>query len=271
MLQEACRRASDELAWEGEMYEVDRNTVRGGKTVYGAAVGILVLDTKFPRMPGDIGFAGTWPFPVLYKVVRGATGERVTTAKANDRSTGLLDAFLKAGAELVDEGADGLTTTCGFLSLYQKELAAHCGVPVAASSLMQIPLVERLLPPGKRAGVLTFDASRLTREHLVAAGASPDTPVVGTENRREFWRYMAQEGKSVDIAAARVDIIDAGEELVARHDNIGAVVLECTNMCPFTRALHYRLGLPVYDIYAFVKWFQAGLDPRGFNLPGDPL
>jgi hypothetical protein len=163
------------------MFEIDRNTVRGGKTVYGAAVGILVLDTKFPRMPGDIGYAPTWPFPVLYKVVRGASGERVTTAKPDDHSTGLLEAFLKAGGELVAEGADGLTTTCGFLSIYQKELAAHCGVPIAASSLMQIPLVERLLPPGKRVGVLTFSASRLTPEHFFAAGAPPDTPVVGME------------------------------------------------------------------------------------------
>ena len=93
------------------MFEIDRNTVHGGKTIYGAAVGILVLDTRFPRMPGDIGYAPTWPFPVLYKVVRGASAERVTTAKPDDYSTGLLDAFLKAGAGLVAEGADGLTTT----------------------------------------------------------------------------------------------------------------------------------------------------------------
>ena len=61
------------------MFEIDRNMVRGGKTVYGAAVGILVLDTKFPRMPGDIGYTPTWPFR-LYKVVCGASAERVTTA-----------------------------------------------------------------------------------------------------------------------------------------------------------------------------------------------
>jgi hypothetical protein len=157
------------------------------------------------------------------------------------------------------------------LSIYKQELAAHCSVPVAASSLMQIPLVERLLPPGKRVGVLTFSASRLTPEHFVAAGAPPDTPVVGMENGHEFWRFMAHEEKTADIAAARADILAGGEELVTRHDNVGAVVLECTNMVPFTRALNKRLGLPVYDIYAFVSWFHAGLNPRGFNLPGDPL
>lgn len=143
------------------MVDHDPNRAYGGKTVYGACVGILMLETRFPRIPGDIGHAATWPFPVLYKVVRGATGERVTTAKPNDRSTGLLGAFLAAAAELVQDGADGITTSCGFLSIYQRELAAHCGVPVAASALMQIPFAERLLPPGRRVGVLTFSASQL--------------------------------------------------------------------------------------------------------------
>jgi hypothetical protein len=253
------------------MVDADRNQAHGGKTVYGACVGILMLETRFPRIPGDIGHAATWPFPVLYRVVRGATGERVTTAGANDHSTDLLDAFLAAGAELVQDGADGITTSCGFLSIYQRELAVHCRVPVASSALMQIPFVERLLPPEKRVGVLTFSAALLGPDHLAAAGAPPDTPVVGTERGREFWRAMAHDEVTLDIAAARQDILVAGEELVTEHPEVGAVVLECTNMVPFARALRQRLQMPVYDIYSFVTWFHAGLSPRGFGLPGDPL
>ena len=85
----------------------------GGKTLYGARVGILMLETQFPRIPGDMGNAETWPFPVLYKVVPGASPRRVVCEKA----AGLLDEFLAAAAELVRLGADGITTTCGFLSL----------------------------------------------------------------------------------------------------------------------------------------------------------
>jgi Asp/Glu/hydantoin racemase len=255
----------------GRMSEMERLKAHGGKTVYGAAVGVLMLETRFPRIPGDIGHGSTWPFPVLYKVVPGATGELVTTAKEGDRSTGLLDTFIQAGKELVRDGADGLTTSCGFLSIYQKELAAECGVPVAASSLMQIPLVERLLPPGKRVGVLTFQAERLTPAHLCAAGASGETPVVGMERRREFWRYMAESRDELDVMAARQDILDGGRELVTMHRDIGAIVLECTNMVPFARALSAHVKLPVYDIRGFISWFQSGLDPQGFGLPGDPL
>src|SRR5437899_3206949 len=170
----------------------------GGKRVYGASLGILMLEARFPRIPGDMGNALTWPFPVLYKVVPGASPRRVVF----DKAEGLLDGFLDAAAELVRLGADGITTTCGFLSLYQREIAAHVGVPVATSSLMQIPLIERVLPPGRRVGVLTVSAASLTAEHLVAAGADPATPVVGTDGGSEFTRVMLDDDERLDAAAA---------------------------------------------------------------------
>src|ERR1700686_1703998 len=175
----------------------------GGKAIYGAALGILMLEAKFPRVPGDMGNAETWPFPVLYKVVPGASPRRVVCQKAE----GLLDQFLAAAAELVRLGADGITTTCGFLSLYQQEIAAHVGVPVATSSLMQIPFIARVLPPGKRVGILTVSAANLTGQHLRAAGADPETPVVGTDGGSEFTRVMINDEERLDVAAAERDIL----------------------------------------------------------------
>jgi hypothetical protein len=233
----------------------------GGKTLYGAAVGILMLETRFPRIPGDMGNAKTWPFPVLYKVVPGASPRRVVCEKA----AGLLDEFLVAADELVRQGADGITTTCGFLSLYQQEIAAHVRVPVATSSLMQIPFIERVMPPGKRVGVLTVSAANLTREHLRAAGADPAIPVVGTDGGTEFSRVMINDEERLDIAAAERDILAAGDALVTSHDGIGAILLECTNMVPYARALSQHLRLPVFSIYTFVTWFQSGLSPRDFG------
>jgi hypothetical protein len=240
-----------------------RRIAWGGKSLYGAKVGILMLETRFPRIPGDMGNAETWPFPVLYKVVPGASPRRVVCNKA----AGLLDAFLDAAEELVRLGADGITTTCGFLSLYQREISAHVGVPVAASSLMQIPLIERVLPPGKRVGVLTVSAANLTGEHLLAAGADPATPVVGTDNGGEFTRVMINDEERLDAAAAERDILAAGNALVTGHPDVGTVLLECTNMVPYARALSERLRLPVFSIYTFMTWFQAGLVPRNFGHP----
>lgn len=236
----------------------------GGKAVYGARLGILMLEARFPRIPGDMGNAETWPFPVLYKVVPGATPQRVVRGKA----AGLLQPFLDAAAELVRLGADGITTNCGFLSLFQRELAAHIGVPVATSSLMQIAAIERILPPGRRVGVVTISAESLGPEHLRAAGADPETPVVGTEGGREFTRAILGDEERLDVAAAERDILDAGDALLARHPEVGAVLLECTNMVPYARALRQRLRLPVFSIHSFVAWFHAGLQPAEFGHPG---
>jgi hypothetical protein len=235
----------------------------GGKAVYGARLGILMLEARFPRIPGDMGNAETWPFPVLYRVVRGASPQRVV----NEKATGLLGAFLEAGRELVALGADGITTNCGFLALFQRELAAGLGVPVASSSLMQLPLVESLLPPGKRAGVLTVSGASLSAAHLEAIRLPPDIPIVGTEGGREFSRVLLGNEERLDVAAAEADILDAGAELVRRHPEVGAIILECTNMCPYARRLREATGLPVYDIYSFMSWFHAGLRPRDFGHP----
>ncbi len=239
---------------------------RGGKAIYGAPLGILMLEAKFPRIPGDMGNALTWPFPVLYRVVKGASPERVVLNGAS----GLLDDFLAAAAELVAEGAEAITTNCGFLSLFQRELAAHVRVPVATSSLIQVPWVQATLPPGKRVGIITVSARSLTPRHLNAAGVPLDTPLIGTENGREFFRVLILgEKQEMDIAAAAKDILDAGRMLVARHPDIGAVVLECTNMPPYAHALREVLTLPVYDIYSLVTWLHAGLRPRNFGPPAD--
>jgi hypothetical protein len=132
---------------------------------------------------------------------------------------------------------------------------------------MQIPFIERVLPPGKRVGVLTISAASLTGEHLRAAGADPATPVVGTDNGSEFTRVIINDEERLDVAAAERDILAAGDKLVASHQGIGAVLLECTNMVPYARALSERLRLPMFSIYTFVTWFQSGLVPRDFGHP----
>jgi Asp/Glu/hydantoin racemase len=235
---------------------------KGGKALYGAPLGILMLEARFPRIPGDMGNATTWPFPVLYRIVKGATPESVVLKGA----AGLLPAFLEAAAELVHHGAEAITTNCGFLSLFQEELAAHVKVPVATSALLQVPWVQATLPPGKRVGVITVSAASLTPRHLEAAGVPLDTPFVGTEKGREFFRVLILgEKDDMDVAKAEQDILDAGKSLMTSNPDVGAIVLECTNMPPYAAALREALGVPVHDIYSMITWFHAGLRPRRFT------
>ncbi len=233
---------------------------KGGKSVYGASLGILMLDARFPRIPGDMGNALTWPFPVHYRVVRSASPDRVVRRGAE----GLLDDFVAAARELVADGVDGITTNCGFLSLFQEEIAAAVNVTVATSSLMQLAMVDALLPPGRRAGILTISGSTLTPAHLEKAGVPPGTPIGTTEGGREFTRAILDNELELDVDLARQDNVEAAQALVAANPGLGAIVLECTNMVPYAADVAAATGLPVYSIYNFVCWFQAALAPRRF-------
>lgn len=236
--------------------------VTGGKAIFGASVGILMLEARFPRIPGDMGNAQTWPFPVLYNVVRSASPDRVV----RNRAEGLLDSFIAAARELVADGADGITTNCGFLSLFQNELAEAVGVPVASSSLMQVAMVNQLLPPAKRAGVLTISGSTLSDAHLTAAGVPPDTPIGTTEGGREFTRVILDNEDTLDVDAARQDNVDAARALCDAHSDLGAIVLECTNMTPYAADIRAATGLPVFTMADFVIWFQSSLAPRRYSV-----
>ena len=240
----------------------------GGKTVYGASVGILILETRFPRIIGDIGNAMTWPFPVQYRVVRGATPDAVV----RKGGAGLTQLFIDAAKDLVASGVDGITTNCGFLSLIQDQVSAAAGVPVATSSLMQVPMVQALLPKGKRVGIITISKDSMTQAHLKAANVPLDIPIVGTDGGREFNRAILDDEVSMDFAACRLDLLDGAKDLLDSYDDIGAIVLECTNMVPYAAEIRKITGLPVYSIYTFVTWFQSGLMPRQFGAElHDPL
>lgn len=235
----------------------------GGKSIYGASVGILMLDARFPRIPGDMGNALTWPFPVLYRVVRGASPDLIVRQGAE----GMLGPFIDAARDLVRDGADGITTNCGFLSLFQEELAEALPVPVATSSLMQVAHVNQFLPKGKRAGVLTISGSTLTPAHLEKAGVPADTPIGTTEGGDEFTRAILNDEAELDVDAARVDNVAAAMALKADHDDLGALVLECTNMCPYAADIREATGLPVYSMVTLVEWLHASLAPRRFAAP----
>src|SRR5215216_3062485 len=114
--------------------------LRGGRTVYGQALGILMLDTRFPRPPGDVGHAATWPFPVCYRIVQGAQPHRIM---GETPDPALLAPFVEAARELEAAGVRAITTSCGFLAAFQRELAAAVSVPVLTSALLQVPLAAR--------------------------------------------------------------------------------------------------------------------------------
>jgi Asp/Glu/hydantoin racemase len=238
--------------------------VRGGFNQYGFTVGVLMLDTHFPRIPGDMGNAQTFPFPVRYHRVAGAEPDLVVRRGAE----GLLPAFVEGARALEREGVGAITTNCGFLIKYQAQLGRAVHVPVFTSSLLLVPLVHRMLSPGARVGIMTVNASTLTPEHLAGAGIGPEVPlaVVGMETEKEFTRVMLDNELELDVDLAREEHVRVARRLVSEHADVGAIVLECTNMPPYAADIQRETGRPVFDIVSLVSMLHgalaAGQPPR---------
>jgi len=197
-----------------------------------------MLDTAFPRPLGDIGNPASFRFPVLYETVPAATARRIVAAQPEPA---LLAPFVAAGRRLVGRGCNRITTSCGFLVLWQVPLAHALTVPVLASSLL-------LLPRLPDAGVLTFDPALLGSAHLAAAGANIETPVEGLKPGDSLYRTIAEDHTELDQAAAEQEVIAAGRRLLRLAPRVRNIVLECTNFGPYRKALSRALGLPVHGI-----------------------
>jgi hypothetical protein len=221
-------------------------------------LGVLMLDTRFTRFVGDIGNPQSYDEPVLFEVVRGATVDKVVPA----RTPPLIDDFIAAGERLIARGADAITTGCGFLVLNQTELAARLAIPVATSSLLLIPTLMKVLPAGKRLGVLTFSARDLPPAHFAAAGAPTDTPVEGVVQGGVFQSAIYEQPCEDGIPAREAEVVAAARRLTARDTEVGAILFECTNFPPHRAAVEAATGLPVYDVFTLIGLLRSARTTR---------
>jgi len=198
-------------------------------------LGILMLDTRFPRVLGDVGHAGSWRMPVRYRTVPGASPQRVV--RERDRS--LQQPFVDAARALQAEGATAITTSCGFLLDHQDELQAALDIPVWTSSLL-------VLPELRRPGVITVDAESLRI----------DAPVEGLATGCALQRTLLDDLPALDQAAAETDTVAAAMRLLRRHPEVESLVLECTNLPPYSAAIQRATGRPVHHLMTFVheRW-----------------
>jgi Asp/Glu/hydantoin racemase len=213
-----------------------------------------------------MGNATTFPFPIRYHRVQGASPDLVVRQGARE----LLPAFIAGARFLEREGVRAITTNCGFLAKFQRELAAAVTVPVFTSSLMLVPMVHHMLPPGKAVGIMTVDASSLTPADFEGAGITPAmlVAIAGMETEREFTRVLLGNQMTLDVEAARREHIRVAQRLCAEHPEISAIVLECTNMPPYRADIQAATGLAVFDIVHLVQMVHTAL---GHGIPPRPV
>ena len=227
-----------------------------------ARLGILMLDTRFPRFPGDVGHRESWPFPVRYRSVPGATPQVIVETDPEP----FVEAFIAAGAELVAEGCQGIATTCGFLAPLRPRLARALGVPVASSALEQAAQIRATLPSDRCLGILTISRSSVSPELMAVAGV-PENSVVAGLDGTGFARSILGNSDRLDFDLARREMVAAACEMVDASPSIGAILLECTNMPPYAAEIARTTGRPVYSIWTYLRWFHEALEPQVFPKP----
>jgi Asp/Glu/hydantoin racemase len=213
-------------------------------------IGILMLETTFPRIPGDIGNPETFSFPVLVQTVQGASAQRVVI----DADAGLIDSFIDAGVALAARGVKAITTSCGFLALFHRQLVEALPVPVFTSSLLQVPLARTLIRSDQKIGIITARKQSLTFAHFAGVGIQ-DYPlaIVGMEDAEEFSAVFIQGRQVLDAEKCRCEVQSAAYNLMRAHPQVGAIVLECTNMPPYADTVRKATGLPVFDAVTMVN------------------
>lgn len=229
----------------------------GGYQSYGQPIGVLLLDNTLPRPPGDIGNARSFDFPVIYRTVEGAHDTRIV----REQDPALLDPFVETARELVEYGAVALTTSCGFLLMFQDEMAERVPeVPVYTSSLLQIPTVATMLAPDQKIAVISADETNIQRiDHPVLTDYDDRLVYEGVAGSEVFQKTIVeQEYATLDFDAIEQDVVDAAERVTA-NDDVGAIIFECVNLRPYVDAVQEATGLPVFDYLTLSQnvWLAA--------------
>jgi aspartate/glutamate racemase len=216
---------------------------------YGQAIGILMVDTYHLRIPGDVGNATTYPFPVRFKVMEGIHIQDIVCQKPD---ASVCTRAIEKAKELEKEGVKAITTSCGYFIYFQDEIAQALNVPVFASSLIQVPIVSKMIGKNKRVGIICGDSACLTTEHLRKAGIddSINIAVAGVDRN---WRMIVRgEDPKRHLKGYERALSKVAKELVSKYPDIGALVFECTNLPPGAAAVQEITRLPVFDIVTLI-------------------
>jgi hypothetical protein len=222
---------------------------------YGHAIGVLLLDYRGPFIPGDVGNATTYGYPVLFKLVKGLTLDRVFAGDPECET-----AIVEAAKELEAFGVRGISSDCGFLIQYQEAVKKAVNVPVFMSSLLQIPFLAQMLEPSRPVGCITASRTNLGNRVLELAGINSEINVVirGMEDQPHFKRAILEEAGDLDSDLIEAETVACSKDLVERYPDMGAIVFECSMLPPYAKAVQDATGLPVFDFITMINYFYEG-------------
>lgn len=243
---------------------------RQDRRAYGMGLGIILLDDVYPGFPGDVRNASAYPFPIQFEVAEGVDIHRLVVEP--DKSA-CLDPVLGAAHKLERMGCRAIAAECGYFATFQKEVAEHVQVPVFMSSLLQVPLAQKLIGPHQVVGILMSQARYLTDRHLASVGVEPGSNyVVGgamddgrcPEFDHLWTEDLRTDPPSADFDRAEKEFLEVATDFFDAHADMGAMVLECTGFPPFARALQRQIDIPILSWGTLLDYAYAMVVHRDY-------
>ncbi|SFE51003.1 aspartate/glutamate racemase family protein [Alteribacillus iranensis] len=228
-----------------------------GQISYGEEIGIIMMDAHVPFIQGDIGHAATFSFPVRYQYVPGLTVNAIYNENID-----IFPQVVTAGKQLIQEGnVKAITGNCGYFLTFQEELVRELNVPVFMSSLLQLSLLEKMIDPtSQKIGIITAESYRLSDDLLQAANIDPaSVHMKGMEQNPHFVEVAIQENGILDSEKLEQETVQTAMELVMEHPDTAIVVIECSILSPYSKAVQQHIKRPVYDYISLVNFVHAGL------------
>src|SRR6056297_2196522 len=229
---------------------------------YGEVIGILLLDFKAPFIPGDVGNASTYDYPVRYKLVEGLTFDRLF-----NKDQTALDILIEAAKDLEKSGVRAITADCGFFALFQKEVADAVDIPVFLSSLLQVPFISSIIAKDKKVGVVSAKADSLDDQSILdSVNIDRETVVIrGMENKENFYKFGVMEEGYLDTEKIEQEVLEISEKMIEENPNIGAVLIECSMLPLYAKSVQKSLSIPVFDFITMIDFVKFALVKKKYE------
>jgi hypothetical protein len=238
-----------------------------GRNVFGVTIGLVQMHVNLAMIPGNMSNATTFDFPILY---RRMNADNVADVMANPPTQNFTDAIVEAAQWLELQGVRAIMGNCGFFGSYQNAVKARINVPFYSSSLMMLPMMVHSMPGNKKVGVITANGPVLEKVQAIEnCGLSPEDKenrivVMGCENGAEFSSaIMANTGVYNPLKVGQ-EIVAVAKQMLQENKDIGAILLECTELSPHAAEVQNAVRMPVWDYTTLTKWIYSGCIRRPF-------
>ncbi len=220
--------------------------------------GLLQLET----LKGNSTNPASYPFEMNMVHVPGANTGSIILHPSEE----VLNHMIDISKELIEDGVCAIATSCGFNAIFQEKLKESLDVPVLSSALLQIPLIQNIIGKDKSIGVITANSKALTDEHFRQCGVAEDTNtyMMGMENSKEWNKIFEYPDDSFDMDKVTEEVIATAVKGVKDCGNMGAILLECTDLPPFAESIREKTGLPVFDFISMLAWMGLSLGEYRF-------